>query len=640
MISFMNDRVAQLPASTLEPPLLAEPALCPCQSGLRRLRCCGLSASGLPDPANHGLLDAAVERAKTARANGRNREAEQHALQVLDLAPLHRDALRLLYDIRRGENRIQAAEALIKRLCRIDPPVTVVLLQYAQLLIGMGRHAEAEAPARSALKLAPRESAAHHMMGLIFTETNRVIAGERHYRLALGLSEPRDPAIIGNLAWNMKLQGRLDEAAALYQMVIEQSAAEQRPDSPRTLSGLAQVEAGRGNFERSEALIAQVLTASPDERTVGMLDALTKLHRGDPAGCIVRIEATAAAIAPQSLVATEYAAKGQALERLGNYDGAFECYQQARAFQRERAGRRFDPAPLDQRLAALRRTFLSDQLGSLPRAPIQAGAPMPIFLLGTPRSGTSLLDSMLTQIQGIDPADDRGPLPDLARLLPSMVTGLGGPAGEFPDALIETIAGDARDLIPMLGARYLRSLQSTGIATAETRFVTDRNAELPWFLGLGAMLFPTAPVIHVLRHPLDVGLSCFAQDRLYPGNAGVTLESAAKFYDSSMAAIGHIRGQMTLRYLPIRYEDLVTAPVATLSKVLDFIGINADAATALTAPARKLPRAPAYAVLREKLHRRSLYRHQHFATQLDPMRPLLDPWINTLGYAQTAQQAA
>jgi hypothetical protein len=91
----------------------------------------------------------------------------------------------------------------------------------------------------------------------------------------------------------------------------------------------------------------------------------------------------------------------------------------------------------------LKQTFLSNRLGALPRAPIQPGAPMPIFLLGNARSATSLLESMLAQVQGIDPADDRGPLPDLSRLLPKLVAGLGGPVGEFPDALIDTIAGEA-----------------------------------------------------------------------------------------------------------------------------------------------------------------------------------------------------
>ncbi len=635
MIHRMSDITARNPTPDPEPKLLADPALCPCNSGLRRTRCCGLTASGLPDPANHSLLDATVELAKTARTGGRNREAERHLLQVLDLAPLHREALRVLYELRRAENRLQAAEALIKRICAIDPPVAVILLQYAQLLIGLGRHADAETPARAALKLAPREAAAHHMIGMIFTETNRILAGERHYRLALSFSEPRDQAIIGNLAWNLKLQGRLDEAATLYQ-----SAIEQRADNPRTLSGLAQVEAGRGHLDRAEALIGQAKAAAPNDRMIGLLDALARLQRNDPTGCIERINATATAIASQSLVATELAAKGHALERLGDIDAAFDAYQQARTFQRERAGRRFNPAPLDQRLAALKQTFVSDRLGALPRAAIQPGAPMPIFLLGTARSGTSLLESMLAQVQGIDPADDRGPLSDLSRLLPKMVAGLGGPAGEFPDALIDTIAGDARDVIPMRGARYLRTMQVSGIANAETRFVTDRSADLPWTLGLAAMLFPTAPVIQVLRHPLDVGLSCFAQDRLYAGNAGVTLESAAKLYDTTMSAIGHIRGQMTLRYLPIRYEDLITAPVVTFARVLDFIGISADAAAALTAPARKVPRTPSYAVTREKLHRRSLNRHQNFAARLDPMRPVLNPWIEALGYTHSAQQAA
>lgn len=616
---------------------LPEPdrALCACGSGLRAQRCCALTGASLPDPASTKALDPLMETARTARAAGRNREAERGVLQILDLAPHHAEALRLLFDLRRAEGKSAAAEALLARIASLPPENAAIQLQYAQLLVGLGRHADAEAPARRALRLMPRDATIHHMLGIIFTETGRLQAGERHYRAALGFGEPRSPPVVGNLAWNLRQQGRLDEAAAAYGIRLDA-----RRDNPRALAGFAQVEAGRLRLDEAEALLAEATSLAPADRMVGVLAALIRLHRDDPEAAVARIDASAAAIAPQPLVATELAAKGQALERLGRIDEAWAAYQAGRAFQRDRAHRTFDPAPIEARLAAVKSTYVADRLVDLPRPGAIPGGPVPVFLLGTPRSGTSLLEQMLVQNSAIDPADTRAPLPELTRFLPALVRGLGGPALDFSEALAETLAGEPRDSLAMLANRYVASLRAAGTITQETRFVTDRHPELPWMLGFAAALFPDAPVVHVLRHPLDIVLSGFTQDRLYEGNAGVSLAGFARLYDAQMNAIAQVRGQTTLRYLPVRYEDLVSDPARVLGHVLDFIGAAGDPVTMLDAPPRPVPRVPAHRVLYRRPHRNSLYRHQRFGVVFDEAMPVLAPWIERLGYADSGVLAA
>lgn len=604
-----------------------DPTVCSCGSGLRAVRCCALAPAALPDPANHAALDPLLEKARLARTQNRNREAERDLLALLDLAPHHREGLRLLFELRRAEGRPRAAEALVARIAALPPDAAPAHVQHAQLLINQGRHAEAERPARRAAALMPRDPTIQHMLGIVFTETNRLQAGERHYRSALQHSEQRDAALLGNLAWNLKQQGRLEEAAAAYEATLAS-----RRENPRALAGYAQVLAALSRFDEAETRLAEAAALAPADRMIAVLGALTRLLRDDPAGTLARIAATEAAIAPQSLVATEYAARGQALERLGRFDEAWAAYQAGRAFQRERANRNFDPAPITARLTAVKTTFLADRLAGLVRPEPGQPGPTPIFLLGTPRSGTSLLEQMLTQLHAIDPADTRAPLPELARLLPALVTGLGGPPETFPDALLETMAGEQRDILPMLASRYIATLRAAGAITADTRFVTDRNPDLPWLLGLAAALFPTSPIIQVIRHPLDVVLSGFAQDTLYEGDAGVTLASLATLFDAQMSAIAQVRGQTTLRYLPIRYEDMVRDPAGTLSRIFAFLGITADPRPLLTAPPRAVPRAPTHRVTRTPPHRRSLLRHQHFGAAFAEAMPILTPWIERLGY--------
>ncbi|ABQ29486.1 tetratricopeptide repeat-containing sulfotransferase family protein [Acidiphilium cryptum] len=624
-------------AASPSPAPRPDPAPCACGSGLRARRCCALDGGGPPDPAHHALVAPQVEQARAARTAGRNREAERLLLQVLDLAPLHREALRLLYEIRHAERRIPAAIALVARIAALPPETPAAHVQHAQLLIGQGRHAEAEAPARRALLLAPRDPSVHHLLGMIQTETGRPTSGERHYRMAEALIEAPNPTLLGNLAWNLRQQGRLDEAAAVYGQALSGPA---RP--VRALAGLAQVEAGRGRFDAAEALLAEAGTsaAAPGDRMVAALIALSRLRAGDAEAALDRIAATEAAIAPQPLLTTELAMRGRALERLGRHDEAWAAYLAGRDFQRERARRRFDPAPIEARLAGIRETFRADRLAGLPRPAPVANAPVPVFLLGTPRSGSSLLEHLLAQAAEIDPADNRAPLPGLGRLLPRLVEGFGGPTLDFPAALEGTVAGEAQDIPAILASRYVALIRAAGIVGPQARFVTDRHPELPWLLGLANTLFPGAPVIHVLRHPLDVVLSGFAQDRLYEGNAGVTLASLARLYDAQMNAIAHVRGQTTMRYLPVRYEDLVTDTEATLRRVLDFIGLAADPAAMIAAPPRAVPRVPAYRAELEPPHRRGVFRHRRFGDVFGEAMPVLAPWIERLGYAATPEGAA
>ncbi len=609
-------------------------SVCACGSGLRHARCCKFDIAAGPDPANYAALDALAEAMQAARKAGKSREAERQALSLLDLAPLHRQALRLLFEIRRDEGRLAGAEALIRRLASLDPPAAQLHFLHAQLLVRQRRHAEAEIPARAALMLAPRDAAAHHLLGIVFTETGRLLPGEQHYRQALGALDAPEAVISGNLAWNLRLQGRLEEAASLYDIVLQLA-----PGALRSLAGAAQVHAALGDHERAEALLAEAASQSPANRAVALLQAMLRL-RADPAGALAALEQGAQDGATPALSPSELIIKGQALERLGSDSEAFAAYRAARASQHETTRRHFNDAPLQARASALRAAFMADRLAALPRPKLEPGQPSPIFLLGARRSGTSLLEQLLCLAPGVDPADERGPLNDFEKLLPKLACGPTGAERPYPAALAELTAGESREALPALAARYNALLRASGVTTASSTHVTDRSPDLAWTLGLAGLLFPDAPVIHVLRHPLDVVLSGFAQDRLYDGNAGATLESLARLYHIQMSMIAHFRGQMTLRYLPVRYEDIVSDPAGALQKIFAFAGIAADPDELLAKPPRALPRAPSHQVLREPPHRRSLYRHRKFGPIFADVMPLLAPWIETLGYDQAERQAA
>lgn len=568
------------------------------------------------------------------RTEGKNREAARLAVKILDLAPLLPETLRVLFDIRLIEGQNKAALALAARLALIEPEDEAALGRYAGLLAAQEDYAKAAEVARQGLLRAPRLPVLHQILGMSLTELGALQAGEQHYRQALALLPEGQVQIRINLAWNLNLQGRLAEAAGLYAELRAEGEA-----GARVLTSFAQVEAGRGRLEEAAALLEEALAYTPHERLAGLLWALLQLQQGRPDAALARIASTEVALAPQKLGVSELMARGRALEQRGDYPQAWASYQAGREAQRQHRSALYDPAGGKFRLEALKATFRADRLASLSRPEPACHLPRPIFLLGVPRSGTSLLEHLLTQSAKINPADQQASLPALARLLPALARGIGGVELAFPEALTVSVGAMGREIPTLLARHYTEDLLKTGVTTSETPFVTDRHAELPWLLGLGVSLFPDAPVIHLLRHPLDVVLSAFTQDTLYEGDAGLTLASLAHSYDLKMQAIAHIRGQMTLRYLPVRYEDLVTNPVATMRRIYQFIGLHQPVSKNLyAAPPRSVPRIPGYRAQFNGLHRRGLYRHRLFGPVLDEVMPRLAPWIERLGY-QTSMEA-
>ncbi|MEO7026232.1 MAG: tetratricopeptide repeat protein, partial [Caulobacteraceae bacterium] len=239
-----------------------DPSLCRCGSGLRAMRCCGqdVSLKAMPAAARH--VAPLAEQAVAAFDAGRRDEAAALVLDVLELAPGQPLALKLLYQIRRPTTP-PAAEALIRRVVALYPNDFWATNELTLLLLGKGALAEAEVHARNAVRIAPQNAQAHHLMGMIMTEINRSQIGEYHYRRAIELADQRGAVLIANLAWNLKTQGKMTEARALYE---ESLAAD--PSILQTVLGWARLEEADRNFDEAEKLLDKAEALAPGNQSV------------------------------------------------------------------------------------------------------------------------------------------------------------------------------------------------------------------------------------------------------------------------------------------------------------------------------------------------------------------------------------
>jgi hypothetical protein len=151
-------------------------------------------------------------------------------------------------------------------------------------------------------------------------------------------------------------------------------------------------------------------------------------------------------------------------------------------------------------------------------------------------------------------------------------------------------------------------------------------------LGLIALLFPEAPLLHVLRHPLDIMVSAFSNHFTHGFHCASALETAARHYARVAELVAHYRAEMPMRYLAIRYEDIVAQQEATVTAMLRFVGEDFDPACLTFHRNGRYARTASYAQVTEPLYDHSVGRWRHYRKQLEPVIPILAPVMERLGY--------
>jgi tetratricopeptide (TPR) repeat protein len=596
--------------------------LCGCGSGLRGVRCCGADAAALVVLPAARHLQALMARAQESFGAGDRPAAEGLVLEVLELVPGHHDALRLLFELRRMD-RPQAADILLRRLVALFPNDLWATNELTLWLMNRNLIGEAEIHARDAVRIAPENPQSHHLMGMIMTEANRPRIGEYHYRRSLELSRQRPPILLANLAWNLKNQGRMAEARALYRESV--AAA---PDILQTLLGWARLEEADRDFPAAAALLDKAATVAPGNQNVLLARAVLHGRTRKHAAALDVLDAIAAQRGDGTLGPNELLEKGRLFDQMGRFDDAFAAFDQGKRLMREISGTQYlseHAAELTQRLKGF---FTVPRLRFTPRAGRVEGMAQPLFILGFPRSGTTLVEQTLTAHPAISAGDELPFINEITNVMPRM---LNSPLS-YPEALAELWMGDQREGLDNLRDYYLQRVRQLDIIEPGARWFTDKMPLNETHLGLIALLFPEAPLLHVHRHPLDVVLSVFSNALTHGFFCAYALESAARHYAVTMELVEHYRAEMALRYLPVRYEDIVDTQRRSIERILGFIGEEFDETCLNFHENKRYARTASYAQVTEKLYDRSRYRYRAYLKHLEPVIPILEPVIRRLGY--------
>jgi hypothetical protein len=255
--------------------------------------------------------------------------------------------------------------------------------------------------------------------------------------------------------------------------------------------------------------------------------------------------------------------------------------------------------------------------------PGTATAHEPIFMVGFPRSGTTLLEEILGTAPSVAATQERDGLADGMREF------MGAPAS------LKRLAAARPGGLSHYRQLYRKRLFAQGV-DVDAAILLDKQPYNTMKLPLISKLFPSAKIIFSIRDPRDVVLSCFRRRfRMNPSNFELlTLEGAARFYDAVMQLAELYRGKLPLALHALRHEDLVADLEVEVQAVCRFTGVPWNKAMRDFAQARqrRAIATPSSTQISTGLNREGIGHWRHYKAPLAPVLPLLAPWAERFGY--------
>lgn len=497
-----------------------------------------------------------------------------------------------------------------------------------------GRAQEAERGYQAVLQRVPNQPDALNLLAVLAVEASNHVAGAELFERALRV-RPRDPVILNNSGNALILSRRHEEAIAVLEQALaidpEMTDAwlnygkalnlggrpqdalrafaelqKRRPESRAVLTGIARAHQELGEIPETERLARQMI-AQNTESAAGYvtLAGVRKFKQGD-----AELDAVLRLLDKPDLAAQErrglsYAA-GKMCDDIGRYDEAFVHYERANALR----GLVYDHATLVKDYDALIATHTDKFFRE--RSGWGVASERPIFIVGMPRSGTTLVETILGAHPQVFAAGELETIKQLQRKTEELVSEPGNPW--VSGAKLSWFG------VELMAKRYLEALNKRDSVAPR---VTDKMPHNFQNLGLIATMFPKARIIHCRRHPLDTILSCWMQNfndgHSYSGN----LMDAARHYAEYQRLMTHWQSVLPVAIHTIDYEAMVEDQEGTTRAMLDYLGLPWDErCLAFQSVSRTVRTASSWQV-RQPLYTRSKGRWQNYEPHLDEPRALL-----------------
>jgi tetratricopeptide (TPR) repeat protein len=530
---------------------------------------------------------------------GEREEALSHCREAVRLRPDLAEARNNLGNVLRELGRLAEAKECYREALRLNPNLAVTFNNMAQAVQEEGDLRSALTWYREALQREPNSPRIHANAASAFEERGEFDQAVRYHRRALDL-DPRFVEAHNGLGYTLHQQGKFAESLAAYRAAIEL-----RPAFAPGHCNLGNLLEEIGRLEDAETAYRTALRYDPD---LPLAHAqLATLLRGrlpeDDWAALQRLLARPSMAIGKRL--SLHFGMAHVLDGRGEYEAAAEHARLGNSLCLElwrTQGRRYDPqvhtAFVDNLIAAFDPAFFERTRG------FGTGSERPVFVLGLPRSGTTLTEQILASHPQVFGAGELDALRSNIDAIPGLLRTNAPPAA--------ALAGIDRETVQRLAVDHLDRL---GALNGSAGRVVDKMTDNYLYLGLAATLFPKARFIHCRRDPRDVAVSCWMTNFRHLCWAADQEHIAARFLDYRRI-MDHWKAVLPVPVLEVDYEETVTDLEGVARRLISWCGLSWDPACLDFHQLERPIRTASVTQVRQPVYQRSVSRWRHYLTSL------------------------
>ncbi|MFC3099877.1 tetratricopeptide repeat-containing sulfotransferase family protein [Altererythrobacter lauratis] len=546
-------------------------------------------------------------------ARGNTAAADAAYAQSIRAATRDPELLRAANALVAGE--LAVAEPILRARLKRAPTDVAAIRMLAELASRLGRYGDAEKLLARALELAPGFRAARHNYALVLHRQNR--AGDALTQIdILAAEEPDNPALANLKAAVLGRIGEYEDALELYARVLDR-----QPNQPKVWMSYGHALKTVGRQGDAVDAYRRAIALEPGMGEVWWSLANLKRVTFDADD----IAAMRAALEQDSLTAEDrfhlHFALGKALEDAGDYAASFAHY--AEGNRQRRAMVRYDPDEIAahvQRSAALfTPAFFAERQGH------GSSAPDPIFILGMPRAGSTLIEQILASHSMVEGTME---LPDL----PQIAARLGGRKLRSQDsAYPEVLADLSPHECAALGEEYLERTRIQ--RKTDAPFFIDKMPNNFLHVGLIRLILPNAKIIDARRHPLACCFSNFKQHFARGQAFSYDLAELGAYYRGYTQAMAHFDAVQPGAVYRVFYEAVVDDLEGEVRRLLAYLGLPFEEACLNYHASARAVRTASSEQVRQPIFREGLDQWRHYEEWLEPLKEALGPALSGYPFA-------
>jgi len=552
-------------------------------------------------------LDREVFKAFQDHKSGRVAEAFAVYSDVLRVMPLHADALHYMGLLAQQSGKIQDSVRFIRRSLEVNPENPDAVNHLGQAYIGLGDYSTAERYFRQALEYDPNHFNAINNLANCLRHAGDLENALVRYEQAREI-EPRNPVCAFNYGITLNALGRPRDAIEWLSKATEYQAG-----NSLAYHHLGVLFEQLGEFQEANANYLAALKYQPKyyESLVALLNS-PEFEANEAQLDTAREALTQENLSSDTRFRLEHAL-GKHFEKAQNYDIAFQHFRNSNDVEKANT-RPFNIDIYSSQFDKLIEFYTTERIEQL--AQFGSQDERPIFVVGLPRTGTSLVEQILSSHSAVHGAGELSYMRSIAERVDSPVDkgGLGGLASQASPLTQPSIEQLSRDYLEGLGSKSPESSDR----------VVDKYPLNYIHMGLISILFPSAKIIHCRRDPLDVAISCYTVLFKLGNDFTNDLMHFGLYYREYQRLMAHWTAVLPATYFELPYEDLISKPEVVTKKLIAFCDLPWEDECLQFDRNERVVLTPSNWQVRQKIYDTSIGRWKNYEKHMLELRSFLE----------------